>query len=212
MVERGESGGGRLGFPSEAVKQMPRPAVRVLLLAGGAAAAACRLPEPPAARLELIEKAGTQSVYAPDGHLERVLRDANADRRADAQLLYRPDGSLQAAEMDIDLDGVVDRWEAFRSDGSLESVAFSRSTPGRPDVWERYSGSPQPVRRDFDENGDGRVDRSEILEGGRVVREELDTDGDGRVDRRLERDSEGTIAAIEIERGGSWERRPVRRP
>jgi hypothetical protein len=191
---------------------MPRSAARVVLLAGGAAAVACRLPEPPAARLEMLEKGATQSVYAADGHLERVLRDANGDRRADAQLLYRPDGSLQAAEMDTDLDGVVDRWEAFRTDGSLESVGLSRSTPGRPDVWERYAGSPQAVRRDFDDDGDGRAERSEVIEGGRVVRDELDTDADGRIDRRLDRDAQGRIVAIEVERDGAWERRPVHRP
>ena len=212
MVERGESGGGRLGFPSEAVKQMPRSAARVVLLAGGAAAVACRLPEPPTARLELLEKAATQSVYAADGHLERVLRDANGDRRADTQLLFRADGSLEGAEIDEDLDGVVDRWEAFRTDGSLDRVGWARHTPGRPDAWERYEGARQPIRRDFDDDGDSRVERSEVIEGGRVVRDELDTDADGRIDRRLDRDAEVRIIAIEIERDGAWERRPVHRP
>lgn len=182
----------------------------VALLSG--ATGACRLPEPPPPRPALIEKSRTQSYYAADGQLERVLRDANGDGRADAQLLYRHDGSLEAAEIDENLDGVVDRWEAFRIDGSLESVGASRAARGRADFWERYQGSPQPVRRDFDEDGDGRIDRSEILAGGRVVREELDTDGDGRIDRRLDRDLEGRITTIEVERAGSWERRPVRRP
>jgi hypothetical protein len=39
------------------------------------------------------------------------------------------------------------------------------------------------TRREVDENGDGVVDRSEIIKKGVVAGVELDTDGDGRVDR-----------------------------
>lgn len=176
------------------------------------AAAACRLPEAPTPRLALIEKGASQSFFDAEGRLLRLLLDANGDRRADTQVLYRSDGSIQGSEIDTNLDGAVDRWETFRADGSLESVGYSRHGRGRADAWDRLDRPQHVTQRDLDENGDGRVDRSEFFEAGRVTREELDTDGDGRIDRRLHRGLGGQLDVIEIERNGVWERQPVRRP
>jgi len=185
-----------------------------VVLALALAAPACRLPEPePAPRLLLVEKGPTQAFFDSQGRLLRLLVDADSDRRADTQTLYREDGTPLVAEIDTDRDGVVDRWERFAVDGALESVGLSRRTRGRPDAWDYPDRSGSVVRREYDDDGDGRVNRVE--RPGDASHEpgveELDTDGNGKPDRRLYRGADGRIEAIEIDRNedGVWERREL---
>jgi hypothetical protein len=177
--------------PAGVARETLRAAPAVWLLhACALAAAACRLPAPEARPpLTLVEKGTTQSIFDAQGRLQRVLIDADGDRRADVQFLYGPEGKPQAAEIDVDRDGVVDRWEQFSADGALERVGRSLHSRGRPDAWDF------PVRPAPGEVG--------------AVAEDLDTDGDGRADRRLIRDADGVLTAILIdsERDGSWARR-----
>ena len=49
----------------------------------------------------------------------------------------------------------------------------------------------------IDADRDGRVDRWQKWEGGRLVQEDLDTDGDGRGDRRLRYDARGKLLGME---------------
>jgi hypothetical protein len=178
-------------------RTIPRTAASgALLLASALSTLSCRLPEPEARPpLTLVEKGTAQSVFDAQGRLQRVLIDADGDKRADAQLLYRPEGTPRVAEIDVDRDGVVDRWEHFAADGSLERIGRSLRSRGRPDVWDE---PVQPAGPDTDD-----------------AVEELDTDGDGRADRRLVRDADGAVTAILIdsERDGTWARRvEVKRP
>ena len=109
----------------------------------------------------LVEKGGYQSLHGADGKIDRLLHDRNGDRQADAIILYAPTGKIHQAELDTDLDGVIDRWEYFE-DGVLIRVGFSRVKRGVPDYWERMGADGTGVtHREYDDNGDGAIDRSE---------------------------------------------------
>jgi hypothetical protein len=111
----------------------------------------------------LVEKGPYQSLYGPDGKIERLVYDRNGDRIADAVILYGPDGKIQLAEIDTDLDRVIDRWEYFES-GVLVRVGSARSTRGAPDAWDVIAPDGALTRREYDDDGDGKVDRSEPLQ------------------------------------------------
>jgi hypothetical protein len=49
----------------------------------------------------------------------------------------------------------------------------------------------------IDADRDGRVDRWQRWEAGRLAQEDLDTDGDGRGDRRLRYDARGKLLGVE---------------
>ncbi len=53
------------------------------------------------------------------------------------------------------------------------------------------------VRVEADSDGDGRPDRWQAWDRGRLVGEELDTDGDGRPDRRLVFGPRGRLLRVE---------------
>src|SRR5438046_2162893 len=55
----------------------------------------------------LVEKGPYQSLYGPDGKIERLVYDQNGDGVADAVILYGPDGKIRLAEIDTDFDKVV---------------------------------------------------------------------------------------------------------
>jgi len=179
--------------------------VLVLLVQGFAA---CVPAEPPAPRVQLFEKEGYQALYARDGRLLRVVLDRNGDGLAEVVTLFDRQGQPSAVEIDGDGDGAVDRWEHHAPDGTLEKVGVSRRSRSRPDFWEYPGPDGEIVRRDFDDDGDDVVDRSEFLEGGRVVREQTDSDRDGRPDRRLLRDAAGALVTIEqdLDGDGLWEK------
>ncbi len=80
----------------------------------------------------LHEKGPYQAVYAEDGHLLRLLHDADGDKVADVVVLYGPDGTPLVGEIDTDQDGVVDRWEQFVR-GKLVRVLLDSDRDGRPD-------------------------------------------------------------------------------
>ncbi len=110
----------------------------------------------------LWQQGDYQTLYGPDGRLERLLYDRNGDRRADSVVFYGRSGRPERAEVDTDLDGVIDRWESLKSDGSVTSVAYARRIPGRADLWEHAGADGRVVRREIDDDGDGKPDRVEL--------------------------------------------------
>ena len=75
-------------------------------------------------------------------------------------ILYGSDGKMRLAEIDTDFDKVIDRWEYF-DNGVLVRVGFTRSNRGAPDHWDVVAPDGSIVRREYDDNGDGKADRSE---------------------------------------------------
>jgi hypothetical protein len=129
---------------------------------------ACSGSEPPRRRLpddwRLIQKQGYQALYAPSGHLARVLADADGDGVAEAIVFYREDGRPARSELDTDGDHVVDRWETLRRDGTVSQSAHSRRKNGTPDTWEYADETGFVFQTDFDDDGDGKPDRTEYAE------------------------------------------------
>ena len=116
---------------------------------------------PPGPRIHLVEKGPYQALYGPDGRLQRLVYDRDADGRAEVVTLFAATGKPVRAEIDTDGDGVVDRWEYFRADGVLEKVGLSRRNNGTPDEWDFPDAALALARRELDEDGDGTVDRVE---------------------------------------------------
>jgi hypothetical protein len=113
-----------------------------------------------AQRFRLVEKGRYQSLYGADGKVDRLLHDRNGDGIADALIRYAPTGQIRQAELDTDLDGVIDRWEYFQ-EGTLIRLGSARLKPGTPDYWERLAMDGALLGREYDDNGDGAVDRVE---------------------------------------------------
>ncbi len=142
--------------------------------------AACGRPAP-AGQAYLFEKGGFQAIYEPRGRLLRLLRDSNGDRRADVSIIYSSSGVPERVESDLDGDGTVDRWEVFGPKG-LQKLGSARRVRGQADLWETVEGE-RIVRRELDDDGDGRFERDERWDATGLVSVALDTNGDGRMDR-----------------------------
>ena len=108
----------------------------------------------------LVEKGPYQSLYGPDGKIERLVYDRNGDGTADAVILYGPDGKIRLAEIDTNLDKVIDRWEYFEN-GVLVRVGFARGARAAPDRWDVIAPSGAITAHEYDDDGDGKPDRSE---------------------------------------------------
>ena len=125
-------------------------------------------------------------------------------------------------ELKDHFDGKIDRWQYYSETGVAEKEGYSRKGTTQPDTWQYFDAKGNLTRREIDENGDGKVDRTENFlngrvasvgvdsdgdgrierwqtwVGGRVISEELDTDGDGIGDRRLRYGAKGLLAGMDI--------------
>jgi hypothetical protein len=130
----------------------------------------------------LLDKGQYKALYDTLGQLAIVQYDSNNDGRPDYIATYEGK-QIRLIEVDEDQDGWVDRWEHYDAQGVLVKIGRWRREKGKPDIW-RYPGPDGIATRvDYDDDGDGRPDRSEIFREGRLVRIELDSDRDGRMDR-----------------------------
>jgi len=130
----------------------------------------------------LLDKGAYKAYYDLWGQLARIEHDSNGDGRPDQISHHEGRKSARMIEIDQDFDGGTDRWEYYDDAGVLEKVGVSRRG-GPPDIWSFPGPDGKPARTEYDEDGDGRVDRTEILREGQIERLELDADRDGRPDR-----------------------------
>ncbi len=134
-------------------------------------------------------------VYVPKGPkkilaLVRIEIDLDANGKIDVRRFYK-DNSKTREEFDLDFDGRFDVIHFFDDKGNLFKKAyFMRSrNPRRPDLLKYYEvvGKKKSkkivlVRKERDDNLDGRVDYWEYWENGTLDRIGRDTDFDGSVD------------------------------
>jgi hypothetical protein len=168
----------------------------------------------------VVDKGLYKAFYSMDGRLQRIEYDNNSDGHPDQ--IDHHDGNSRPVltEVDENSDGRIDRREHYDESGHLlrvEAITHGKDV----DLWIEMSSLGAPARRAFDTDGDGKPDRTEILENGRLVRleldgdrngrvdrwqtwrngvvvnEDIDTDGDGRPDRRLAYDPHGKLLGLQ---------------
>jgi hypothetical protein len=149
----------------------------------------------------LLERGAYKGFYDKWGRLQRIDYDSNADGKADNVAHHDGEKSPHLLEVDEDFDGRFDRWEDYNPAGQLIKVGVSRKHLGHPDLWLTPGPGSLPVKKEYDDNGDMRVDRVEVLRAGLIVRVELDSDGDGRMDR-FQDWSTGRLASEDLDTNG----------
>jgi len=170
----------------------------------------------------LLDRGAYKAFYDPWGRLQRIEYDSNGDGKPDHIAHHDGQKLPHLLEVDEDFDGRTDRWEEYDARGVLARVGLSRRGRAEPDLW--ITPGPDgltPARKEYDDDGDGRVDRAEVLTGGvvtqvqvdadrdgrmdrwrtfvagRLVSEEVDTDADGKPDRRIRYGEKGQVLALE---------------
>ncbi len=157
-----------------------------------------------------LDKGAWKGYYDAVGRLAIVEYDSSGDGRADYIAHYDEERHIRLIEVDEDQDGWVDRFEHYSAAGVLEKVGRCRKQRGRPDEWTYRGPDGHPVRVEYDDDGDRKPDRAEVLEHGLLRRVETDSDHDGAIDR-WQTFKEGRLANEEIDtdRDGRPDRRMV---
>jgi YD repeat-containing protein len=132
----------------------------------------------------LVERGPYKAYYDGGGRLDHMEFDKPGDAERPERIIVRYHGQKRPRrlEIDVDRDGHFDRWEDYDAEGRLTRAAFT-DADGKARRWTVPGPNGEPLRYEYDEGGDGRAERVEIIEGGRIARVELDTDGDGKIDR-----------------------------
>lgn len=168
----------------------------------------------------LLAKGAHKPFYDGKGMLARVEYDRNGDGKTDQ--VARHDGKRlpDVVENDDDFDGTIDNWVYYNPAGVLVKVGSARKG-SVPDFWVYAGPDGKPTRQEYDEDGDGKVERIERLkndvidtievdgdrdgkvdrwqhmERGRLQYEDIDTDSDGKPDRRLRYGAKGEVVKLE---------------
>jgi hypothetical protein len=156
--------------------------------------------------------------------LIQLSADTNLDGRLDQWTFLDGNRPLRG-EADTEQDGRIDRWEYFDADARLVRVGTSSRNDGIEDTWtyvqpvdgvsridrsrgrdrhidrREYLAKDVLVRAEEDTNLDGRLDRWDRYEGGRLREAAFDTSFTaGRPDRRVLYDAAGKYVAVEEDR------------
>ena len=112
----------------------------------------------------------SQAFYGPDGTVHRIEISTRRDGRFD-RVEYYTGGTLVRGEEDTDHDGRIDRWHSYRPNPeaaahepafAIAATAFDDLGRGTPQRRFVYGGNGQVVRVEFDPDGDGIYERSEL--------------------------------------------------
>jgi len=143
------------------------------------------------------------------GRLQLLKYDSNSNGRVDT-VSYMDGARILRIEIDKDEDGKVERWEYYDADQKLEKVGFSRAGDGTEDAWSFAGADGSIVRIEVSTERDGRVTRTEHYERDTLTRAEEDGDGDGRTDK-WESYDDGRLAMVAFDTiaRGSPDRRLV---
>jgi hypothetical protein len=121
-------------------------------------------------------------VYDQQGKLQLLKYDSKGNGKVDTWS-YMDGARVVRIEIDKDGDGKIDRWEYYDADQKIEKVGLSRLNDGKADAWS-FAGSDGKIARvEVSTHRDDRIDRIEYFEHEVMVRAEEDGDGDGRPDK-----------------------------
>jgi hypothetical protein len=134
--------------------------------------------------------------------------DTNEDGKADRWEYYDDKGKVVKVGYSLQGGDKPDRWAYAAANGRIERIeSSSTADESRIDRWElrdttgpadanAESGLGTLIRVEEDMNRDGRRDKWEAYENGRLKTAEFDENGDGRPDRRLTY-QDGVLVLIE---------------
>ena len=131
----------------------------------------------------LLDRGAWKGYYDAQGRIAVAEYDSNGDGRPDYIAHYDENRQIRLIEVDEDHDSWVDRFEYYNAAGILEKVGRCRKQRGRADEWTYRAPDGRPARIEYDDDGDGKPERAEVLKDGELVGIEIDSDRDGRVDR-----------------------------
>jgi hypothetical protein len=153
---------------------------------------------PDGQKYHIVDRGPYKAFYDAWGRLQRIEYDSNGDGRADH--IARHDGQKHAQRMDVDsdFDGRTDRWERYDDEGRLLKVGTARAPGLAPDLWTSVAAPGEPQRLEHDADGDGVIERAEVLRNGLVAEVEVDSDRDGRMDR-WQRWEKGRLLSEELD-------------
>ena len=109
----------------------------------------------------------------------RVERDMNFDGFIDLWEHLDAAGHVSEAEIDIDFDHKVDVVVFYRPDGSIEHKELALNFSDTFTVFKYYGAASDLLRIEYDEDGDGRIERWDYFENKRLARTGWDQNGDG---------------------------------
>ena len=139
-----------------------------------------------------VEQNLTRASYdASSARLILLSADQNGDGAID-QWTYLDGNRPLRGEGDTDADGRIDRWEYFDADAQLTQVGTSSANDGIEDTWTWVTPIGGEARIDRSRRRDRQIDRHEFYKGDTLVRVEEDSNADGRVDK-WERYEEGRL-------------------
>jgi len=156
----------------------------------------------------LRRRAAEPSQPAPAPERAPAPRSASSSPAPRPGAAPAPDAA--SGRVDRDGDGRTDHW-IHREDGRMTRERFDENFDGRPDRTLVYApDAHEVVRIDEDTDFDGRVDSWTTFRDGRVTGRRVDEDGDGHVDTwSFYRD--GTITRLERDADGDGFRDHVAR-
>jgi len=149
----------------------------------------------------MLDRGDWKGFYDANGKIAVAEYDSNKDGRADYIAHYDENRQIRLIEVDEDHDSWVDRFEYYDAAGILEKVGRCRKQKGRVDEWTYRAPDGRPSRIEYDDDGDGKPERAEVMKEGALARIEMDTDRDGRPDRWQDWDH-GRIVSEEIDTNG----------
>jgi hypothetical protein len=165
-------------------------AVLVVLAFAPTLAAACGWSPDPQARIVPVYDERT-------GKLQLLRYDSNGNGRIDTW--SHMDGArVERIEIDSDEDGKIDRWEYYGARQTLEKIGHSRANDGRADAWSYVGPDGALMRVDVSTRHDGKVTRVEHFAKNVLTRAEEDTNGDGRPDK-WETFDEGRLTSVSFD-------------
>lgn len=147
-----------------------------------------------------VDKGRVQAYYDHWGRLERIEVDSNGDGKPDRISYHMGRKQPVRVDVDTDFDGRIDRWEYYDDDGKLVKVGAARRG-GSPDMWMVLDEQGHVVRREYDDDHTGKINRAEVLDDGQVTLTEVDSDRDGRINR-WQHWSHGRLTSEELDTNG----------
>jgi hypothetical protein len=98
-------------------------------------------------------------LFYENGKIVRSQKDKNGDGKPDFFCRYR-NGFKSRAYADLNFDGKIDAWYYYNEKGALVREDRDTDKDGKPDAFYEYpEGSRQFVWKQYDRNGDGKIDR-----------------------------------------------------